>query len=239
VDRLATENSPTCQWAGRAGPAPEADHARPPAGRWVGAVGPFEISSNSCLVSPVLLGRAGPHRGRRAPELPRKWSRRVPEGAWQQEVLELLEAHGGPLMALLRRLCGNCHDADDVFQETAARVWRSFASRPRLRSPRAWVMTIGYRAFLDSLARKPRHAAFEDAPDDRIPSPGQTAENMEQCDRVQAAIAGLPQPIREVVALHYVAGLTLRQTAAAMGISPSTAKSRLNTALNKLRSVME
>jgi RNA polymerase sigma-70 factor (ECF subfamily) len=65
------------------------------------------------------------------------------------------------------------------------------------------------------------------------------AERSEERDRVQAAIADLPDSIREVVVLHYVGGLTLGQTAAAMELSPGTVKSRLNAALNKLRSVLE
>jgi RNA polymerase sigma-70 factor (ECF subfamily) len=164
---------------------------------------------------------------------------RVPKNADQREYLELLDLHGATLMALLRRFCGNCHDAEDVFQDTAARVWRSFSKRPRLRNPRAWLMTIGYRAFLDAQQRRPRLGDLSDLMDDRHGSPGQLAERAEDRDRVQAAIAGLPEPIREVVVLHYTGGLTLRQTAAAMELSTGTVKSRLNAALNKLRSALE
>ena len=163
----------------------------------------------------------------------------MPDSAWQREFLALLDAHGGVLMGMLRRLCGNHHEAEDVFQETAARVWRSFAGRPTLRSPRAWVMTIGYRAFLDARGRQNRHEDLLDPVDHRNVSPGQLAEHSEECDRVQAAIADLPEPVREVVVLHYVGGLTLKQTAAAMEISGGTVKSRLNSALTRLRSVLE
>jgi RNA polymerase sigma-70 factor (ECF subfamily) len=163
----------------------------------------------------------------------------VPDSAWQREFLELLDAHGAMLMAMLRRLCGNGHDAEDVFQDTAVRVWRGFAGRPRLRNPRAWLMAIGYRAFLDGRSRQPRPEGLHEPVDSRNASPGQRAEQSEDCDRVQAAIADLPEPIREVVVLHYVGGLTLRQTAAAMEISQGTVKSRLNAALNKLRSILE
>ena len=166
-------------------------------------------------------------------------SRRVPKDACQREFLELLDLHGATLMAMLRRLCGNCHDAEDVFQETAARVWRSFSRRPRLRNPQAWVMTIGYRAFLNTRERRPRHEELTDLMDHRHGSPRQMAERSEERDRVQGAIADLPEPIREVVVLHYVGGLTLGQTAAAMELSTGTVKSRLNAALNKLRSVLE
>ena len=49
----------------------------------------------------------------------------------------------------------------------------------------------------------------------------------------------LSDPIREVVILHYAGGLSLSETAAAMGISKGTAKSRLSSALVKLRSVLQ
>jgi RNA polymerase sigma-70 factor (ECF subfamily) len=163
---------------------------------------------------------------------------RVARGAWQKEFLELLDDHGATLMAMLRRLCANPHDAEDAFQETAVRVWRGFAARPRLRNPRAWVMKIGYRAFLDTRKRR-RHGELQESVDDRTPSPVDAAGRAEDCDRVQAAISGLPEPIRDVVVLHYVGGLTLRQTAAAMEVSEGTVKSRLNAALGRLRSALE
>jgi RNA polymerase sigma-70 factor, ECF subfamily len=163
----------------------------------------------------------------------------VPSSTWQQEFLELLEHHGAALMGMLRRLCGNHHQAEDVFQDTAVRVWRSFSSRPRLRNPKAWIMTIGYRAFLDARGSRRPLAALPDVVDDRSESPRHLAEQAEACDRLQSVIAGLPEPLREVVVLHYVGGLTISQTATAMQISQGTVKSRLNAALTKLRSVLE
>jgi len=173
------------------------------------------------------------------PAVRQQRSRRVSNSSLHREFLELFDAYGATLMAMLRRLCANQHDAEDVFQDTAARVWRTFSARPRLRNPRAWIMTTGYRAFLDARGRRKPHEALLDPVDDRTASPGQMAERSEDCARVQTAIAGLLDPIREVIVLHYTAGLTLSQTAAAMEISEGTVKSRLNAALNKLRSVLE
>lgn len=164
---------------------------------------------------------------------------RVYKSAWQREFLELLDAHGPMLMAMLRRLCGSHHEAEDVFQETAVRVWRGFSGRPKLRNPRGWVMTIGYRAFLDTRKRHMRSECLQDRVDERHGLPSDLAEKSEDCDRVRIAMADLPEPIREVVTLHYVGGLSLSQTAVAMEISEGTVKSRLNTALNRLRSVLE
>lgn len=151
----------------------------------------------------------------------------------------MLDAHGPALMAMLRRLCGQSHDAEDVFQDTAVRIWRGFAGRPRIRNPRGWIMTIGYRAFLDARERKRSHEDLQEPADPRSGAPDGRAEQSEACGKVREAIAELPEPIREVVVCHYLGGMTLSQTAAAMKLSQGTVKSRLSAALTKLRSVLE
>jgi RNA polymerase sigma-70 factor, ECF subfamily len=155
--------------------------------------------------------------------------------------MELLDAHGAAALAMLRRLCGSRHDAEDVFQETAARVWRSLPAAPRLRNPRGWVLTVAYRAFLDERGRsqRRRHDELADPADPRSDPPDRAAARAEVCDRVQAAIAGLPEPVRQVVVLHYLGGLTISQTAAAMDVREGTVKSRLNAGLGLLRGVLE
>jgi RNA polymerase sigma-70 factor (ECF subfamily) len=172
-------------------------------------------------------------------ELIYTWDQAVAHDSESESFTALLDAHGGSLRGLLRRLCGNRHDADDVFQETAVRVWKNFASRPWLRNPKSWLMTIGYRAFLDSRDRRRRIEEFTDPPDQRSCSPAELAERAEDFDKVQTAIAGLPETIREVVVLHYVGGMTISQIATAMELADGTIKSRLNAALTKLRSALE
>lgn len=149
--------------------------------------------------------------------------------------LGLVDEHGAAALAMLRRLCGNPHDADDAFQEVAVRVWRSLDARPRLRSPRAWLMTIAYRAFLDQRARRRAHVPLlgdEPAGGD---GPGARAEADEDRRTVNDAVAALPDALREVVALHYTGGLSLRQVAEATGLPEGTVKSRLNAGLERLR----
>lgn len=158
-----------------------------------------------------------------------------------EEFVALVDAHGSALLATLRRLCGNSHDADDLFQETAVRVWRSFGGRPLLRSPRAWLITIGYRAFLDGRQRGARSTTdqFGDFIDYRVRSPGDQIEQAESFFRLHEQIDQLPLDTREVIVLHYMGGLTIRQTATAMGLSLAITKNRLHSALKELRSALE
>jgi RNA polymerase sigma-70 factor (ECF subfamily) len=159
----------------------------------------------------------------------------------RETFLALLDRHGAVAMGMLRRLCGNGHDAEDVFQDVAIRVWKHLGKRPRLRNDRAWLLTIAYRAYLDHQAcRHPPHVSLFDH-DEALTSvatdrdPVTVAERAESAALVKQAVAGLSPPLREVVVLHYTGGLTLRQVAAAMGISTGTVKSRLNAGLEKLR----
>jgi RNA polymerase sigma-70 factor (ECF subfamily) len=156
----------------------------------------------------------------------------------RRKFVALLESHGPALLALLRRLCRNPHDADDVYQDTAMRVWRHFASRPRLRNPKAWLMTIGYRAFVDHHQRRRHQEPSLELADPRPDEPAKHAEQSEWSRRLEAAIETLAPPLRQVIVLHYTGGLTLRQTAEAMGISLGTVKSRLNSGLLELRSML-
>jgi RNA polymerase sigma-70 factor (ECF subfamily) len=152
----------------------------------------------------------------------------------------LLDEHGAATLALLRRLCGNPHDADDLFQEVAVRVWRHRKSRPILRNARGWISTIAYRAFVDHLAARPCHATLEE--DDRAFSrlggagdPVAIAEVAERARLLDSAVARLSPPLRSVIVLHYTGGLSLREVARAAGISVGTVKSRLNAGLEQLR----
>jgi RNA polymerase sigma-70 factor, ECF subfamily len=159
----------------------------------------------------------------------------------ESEFAALVDTHGSSIMALLGRLCRNRHDAEEVFQEVALRVWKSFSlrTRPPLENPRAWLMTIAYRAFLDKVAARRTHELLAVVADSRADSPHSLAEAAERRDEVQAAIDELAPAMREVVVLHYAGGLSLRETARAMQISEGTVKSRLNSALGKMRRVLE
>jgi RNA polymerase sigma-70 factor (ECF subfamily) len=154
----------------------------------------------------------------------------------------LLDEHGAATLALLRRLSGNPHDADDLFQEVAVRVWRNRKARPILRNARGWISTIAYRAFVDHLAARPCHATLEDddraffrVGPDRDRDPVAIAEVAERARLLDSAVARLSPPLRTVIVLHYTGGLSLREVARAAGISVGTVKSRLNAGLEQLR----
>ena len=67
------------------------------------------------------------------------------EGA-QDAIPRLLEAHGGRLLGMASRLCGQRDEAEDILQETflqAFRKWDQFEGRS---DPATWLYTIAVRA---------------------------------------------------------------------------------------------
>ena len=57
---------------------------------------------------------------------------------------------------------------------------------------------------------------------------------MEQAERVRAAVAQLPELLRQAVLLVYFQGLKYQDAADILGIPVGTVKSRLHAALTKL-----
>jgi RNA polymerase sigma-70 factor, ECF subfamily len=154
--------------------------------------------------------------------------------------LGLVDEHGAAVLALLRRLSGRSHDAEDLFQDVAIRVWRNLGSRPTLRNPRGWLMTIAYRVYFDHQAQAPKLVPLSD--DEVLPArggrdqdPATLTERRERRGIIEDAVAELSPATRSVVTLHYTGGLSLREIAKTLEISVGTVKSRLNSGLEQLR----
>jgi len=135
------------------------------------------------------------------------------------------------------RLILRDHDlARDAVQEGFIRAWRSL---PTLRDPDAfdgWLRTLVTRSCLDIVRRRGRRAIeVELTP---LDEPAITDASMSFANRelLDSILRRLPPDARAVVVLHYYFDLSVPEVAATIGIPLGTAKSRLNRALNQLRS---
>jgi RNA polymerase sigma-70 factor (ECF subfamily) len=150
---------------------------------------------------------------------------------------QMYARYGGTLMRLAVHLTGDWHHAEDLAQEAMLRAWRHRdAIRPG--QERAWLAATarnlaidGYRRDQARHAREARYASLSVLPEDPA---GRIADAV----TVRAAVAALPPIRRAVIAEIYYAGRTIAETAAALGIPPSTVKSRANHALTALRSAL-
>ncbi|MGZ6709470.1 MAG: RNA polymerase sigma factor [Solirubrobacteraceae bacterium] len=136
------------------------------------------------------------------------------------------------------------HDAEEAAQDAFVKAWRAL---PRFRAGapfRPWLLAIVAnearsrgRAAGRRARREERSAALDVAPEPV--GPEGTMLVRERRAELAAALAGLPERDRSVLALRYLLELSEHETAAALGCRPGTVKSRASRALERLRGRLE
>lgn len=164
----------------------------------------------------------------------------------------LVRRYERELFGYLRRYVGDDDLADDVFQNTFVQVFLKIDQYEPGRPARPWLYTIATNQAIDALRRRNRRVADRpaesvQAPDEDgqprpllelLPSPGDAppdaVDRDEQRQRVRAAVARLPEALRQTVLLVYFQGLRYQEAAEVLGIPVGTVKSRLHAALTRL-----
>ena len=148
---------------------------------------------------------------------------------------ETLGAHIGPLLRTASRLCDSRESAEDLVQDTVARV----LSRPRLLrgDERAYLMKALRNTFLASrrtASRRPVTTLEElEASDSRT---GTRPEEAVIARQVFPAIAQLPEPFRLALVAVDIAGLSYGEAAQVLGAPEATITSRLYRARQRVAS---
>ncbi|MFO0808763.1 MAG: sigma-70 family RNA polymerase sigma factor [Gemmataceae bacterium] len=155
-------------------------------------------------------------------------------GRWQSgdadAFAELVARWQRPIARFLARLV----DADrvpDLTQDVFVRVLRAAPRyRPTARFS-TWLFQIAVNVARDAGRRK----RFEAAPLGDDTACDDDTEQRDLASAVAAAVAELPQPLREVVALRHDQGMNFEDMARLLGTPASTLKSRFAVALGRLR----
>ncbi|GMV91495.1 MAG: RNA polymerase sigma24 factor [Candidatus Hydrogenedentota bacterium] len=161
----------------------------------------------------------------------------------------LVRRYEAPLFTYLRRMTGNAAEAEDVFQETMLRLYRS-RDRYDPSSPlRPWLYRIATNCSCDRLRYLRRRLAVSldrfggaesDGPPlaERIPdahaSADASARESELRERLEAAIARLPMRHRAVFLMARHEGMPYDAIGECLGIPVGTVKSRMNKAVRLL-----
>ena len=150
----------------------------------------------------------------------------------------LVETHASETYRLAAAIVGAA-DAADVTQETFVAAWQQL---PRLRDGHAfpaWLHRICVnrsRNWLRDRSRRPHGMAAMGAEADALRDLGADFHGgVEARTVLEPAFERLSADHRAVLALHYSIGLSIAETADALGLRVGTVKSRLNAALAKLR----
>ncbi|MFE1310129.1 MULTISPECIES: RNA polymerase sigma factor [unclassified Streptomyces] len=133
--------------------------------------------------------------------------------------------------------------AEDIAQQTFERAWRhAQIYDPRRGSVATWLTTIAHNLAVDALrARRSEPMAPEDLDvllDVVSETPEQWALADEASARLRAAVAQLPREQGRALVMAGIYGMTAQQIADWEKIPLGTAKTRIRTAMAKLRNTL-
>jgi len=143
---------------------------------------------------------------------------------------EALTRYGPPLHRAVGQLLRDAAAAEDVVQETFARLFQSMGD---VRELRPWLFRVALNLAHSTLRRRAVATRAE-------PRPPATAEgpDPELAGAVAEALDRLPEGCRTAFVLREVAGLTTAEAAEASGCSEEALRQRLLDARRRLRSAL-
>ena len=161
----------------------------------------------------------------------------------ERAVEDLYARYSGPLYSLAFQVTGADRYAQEVVQEVFVALWRQ-AERfdPERGAVSSWLFSLARHKAIDLVRREANHRRraadvdpeIEQAPDD---VDDEAWRNVRR-DQVRAALAVLSEPQRTALELAFFAGLTHVEVAERLGIPLGTAKTRIRSALLKLRDAL-
>jgi RNA polymerase sigma-70 factor, ECF subfamily len=165
-------------------------------------------------------------------------------GRGDSRAFELLyRRHRLPLYRFLLRQLGNAESAEELFQDLWMRVVNSRGRyQPRAKFT-SWIYAIAHNRLMDFyrangrasfLSHEESQFVLEDAPAAEIAA-DLRLDRKRAVERLLAALGALPDAQREAFLLQQEGEMSIEEIAAATGVGPETAKSRLRYAVAKLR----
>ena len=136
-------------------------------------------------------------------------------------------------------MCGDAHRAEDLVQETLAKVyvrWHRRLGAP-IEHPVAYAHTTLARTYISAQRRRSSH----ETPIEQLPETGEPdGRGGDPATRLalRAALDELAPMDRAVLVLRYLEDVSVAETADALGVSPGAVRNRTLRALDRLRAVL-
>jgi RNA polymerase sigma-70 factor (sigma-E family) len=153
----------------------------------------------------------------------------------EREFVEYVTARLPTLHRTAFLLCGDGHLADDIVQSAATALYRHWKRARAADNLDGYVHRILVRKYLDEIRRYRSRVRLTHAPPD-VAVPAETT--VEERDPLRIALAGLPRSQRTVLVLRFACDLSVDETAAMLGCSPSNVKGHTSRGLAALRDVL-
>ena len=139
---------------------------------------------------------------------------------------------------------GNVHDAEDVAEEIFLKMLAGLPSYEWRKVPfAAWLMRIARNEVVSFTRRNGRHALDTELPDELVDrgnknDPVEATERMMALEDLRSAVALLPEAQREVIILRFASGLSIADTARALGKRENNVKVLQHKGMQRLQVLM-
>ncbi len=157
---------------------------------------------------------------------------------------ELYDEHGSHAYSLALRIVGNTSDAEEIVQDVFLHVWRQAEKYdPTRATVTGWILMLTRSRAIDRLRARKARPALESRDLEWGHEPGDNQEvaviAQEAATRVKAELEALPHAMRQAVEMAYFDGLTHSEIAEQLREPLGTVKTRLRSALLRLRATLK
>ena len=154
----------------------------------------------------------------------------------------LVDKYRASIYALAYAKLGNFHDAEDVTQEVFLKAYQKLRTLKRWDRFLSWLYAITSnlcKDFSRSRSNRPDTEYFADKKNEHLDRLSMDSHHeTEVYQSLHETLAVLPEIHRQVLTLHYLGGMSYREIAQFLGISPHAIAMRLNRARSKLKTEM-
>jgi len=157
--------------------------------------------------------------------------------------LKLVEQFEKPIYHYCLRMLGNPDDAVDMLQEAFISIYKSLDSFRFDSSFKTWAIRIAHFRCIEFYRKQKVCQQLDDLPEPMSESDNDCPESslfkVQDNELLIRAMSQLPWEQRNVIELKFFQHYTFDQIAEQLNISTNTVKSRLYSALNKLKPHLE
>jgi RNA polymerase sigma-70 factor (ECF subfamily) len=172
--------------------------------------------------------------------------RRVVEAAQAGDLdalASLYDTHINQVYRYALARLGNVHDAEDVAEEIFLKMLNGLPKYQVRKVPfAAWLMRIAHNEVVSFARRSVRRANDTDLPEEIVDrgdsDPAEHAERTLALEDLRKAVALLPEAQREVITLRFAAGLSVADTARALGKQENNVKVLQHKGMQRLQTLM-
>ncbi|MCW8131289.1 MAG: sigma-70 family RNA polymerase sigma factor [Planctomycetota bacterium] len=151
---------------------------------------------------------------------------------------KLVDLHGPAVLRYLQSLTRYSADAEDLAQEALLQAYRGLHTFKDGTDFRAWILTIGYHAWVHAKRKRKPVTLGDEEQIERIAAPEVRAES-DWVETVRQGIAALPDEQRAVVQLRFGEGMSHAQIATLVGAEEATVRWRLYRARQSLQELLK